>query len=277
MKRRQVLRAQASKSQTGSSSRRFNATTAPFLPTLIPGCGLWMDAADIGTFSFSSGSNISTWIDKSGNGRNMSVFSTSYPVLVNNAQNGNSVIAFAGVASQYLRTTSNSILINEHSRFIVYSTTAVVSGAAVLSSDDGSGGIGGFFVQGGGGGGTYQDYLGWPTDTGDQGPFQTGSTYRIGEAIITTTPNINGEVYFNGTLKTPFFNVTSSPVKQTTRILIGSRGDVGFTGRVAEFLTYDRVITTTERQKVEGYLAHKWGLQSSLPTNHPHKTTAPSG
>jgi hypothetical protein len=242
-----------------------------FIPKTITGCALWMDAADIGTFSFSSGSNISTWIDKSGNGRNMSVFSTSYPVLVNNAQNGNSVIAFAGIASQYLRTTSNSILINEHSRFIVYSTTVVVTGAAVLYSDDGSGGFGGFLIQGGGGGGTYQDYLGWPTDTGDQGPFQTGSTYRIGEAIITTTPNINGEVYFNGNLKTPFFNVTSSPVKQTRRILIGSRGDVGFTGRVAEFLTYDRVITTTERQQVEGYLAWKWGLTGSLPVGHPYK------
>jgi hypothetical protein len=33
----------------------------------------------------------------------------------------------------------------------------------------------------------------------------------------------------------------------------------------------------TQRQRVEGYLAQKWGLQSSLPANHPFKTIAPTG
>ena len=28
-------------------------------------------------------------------------------------------------------------------------------------------------------------------------------------------------------------------------------------------------------EKAEGYLAHKWGLESSLPSSHPYKTSAP--
>ena len=32
---------------------------------------------------------------------------------------------------------------------------------------------------------------------------------------------------------------------------------------------------TSENQKIEGYLAHKWGLQSKLPSNHPHKLLPP--
>ena len=35
--------------------------------------------------------------------------------------------------------------------------------------------------------------------------------------------------------------------------------------------------TTTERAKIEGYLAYKWGLTSSLPTSHPYKSSQPSG
>jgi hypothetical protein len=33
----------------------------------------------------------------------------------------------------------------------------------------------------------------------------------------------------------------------------------------------------SERQKVEGYLAHKWGLKANLPTNHPFKNYPPRG
>ena len=34
--------------------------------------------------------------------------------------------------------------------------------------------------------------------------------------------------------------------------------------------------SATDRQKLEGYLAHKWGTTSSLPANHPYKTSAPT-
>ena len=33
--------------------------------------------------------------------------------------------------------------------------------------------------------------------------------------------------------------------------------------------------TQTNSEKIEGYLAHKWGLTSDLPSSHPYKTTAP--
>ena len=33
--------------------------------------------------------------------------------------------------------------------------------------------------------------------------------------------------------------------------------------------------TTSDREKLEGYLAHKWGLESNLPSTHPYKSSAP--
>jgi hypothetical protein len=42
-----------------------------------------------------------------------------------------------------------------------------------------------------------------------------------------------------------------------------------------EMVTYNQDLGTTSRQQVEGYLAWKWGFQSSLPANHPYKNQAP--
>jgi hypothetical protein len=42
-----------------------------------------------------------------------------------------------------------------------------------------------------------------------------------------------------------------------------------------EILVYNRVLTTFQRQYIEGYLAWKWGIQSTLPAGHPYKNAPP--
>jgi hypothetical protein len=44
---------------------------------------------------------------------------------------------------------------------------------------------------------------------------------------------------------------------------------------IAEILIYNRSISTVERQRCEGYLAWKWGLQQQLPWNHPYAVSFP--
>jgi hypothetical protein len=46
-------------------------------------------------------------------------------------------------------------------------------------------------------------------------------------------------------------------------------------GSIQEILVINRVLTTTERQKMFGYLAHKWGLTALLPSGHPYKSAPP--
>ena len=46
-------------------------------------------------------------------------------------------------------------------------------------------------------------------------------------------------------------------------------------GWIAEILVVDQYVDETTRQKVEGYLAHKWGLTDNLPFNHPYKSSEP--
>ena len=56
---------------------------------------------------------------------------------------------------------------------------------------------------------------------------------------------------------------------------IGGRTDSGnVNGVFYEVLAYNITLSDADRKKVEGYLATKWGLQSSLPAGHPYKSTA---
>jgi hypothetical protein len=47
------------------------------------------------------------------------------------------------------------------------------------------------------------------------------------------------------------------------------------TGTLREVVVANATSSATDRQKLEGYLAHKWGTTAHLPVGHPYKTTAP--
>ena len=65
----------------------------------------------------------------------------------------------------------------------------------------------------------------------------------------------------------------------TVRMGIGANGSAGFdadgTYYPFEILMFNQYLGDTDRQKIEGYLAWKWGLQTSLPVGHPYKSAAP--
>jgi hypothetical protein len=48
-------------------------------------------------------------------------------------------------------------------------------------------------------------------------------------------------------------------------------------GRVAikELVVFNSKLDTAGRQKMEGYLAWKWGLVAALPADHPYKDVPP--
>ena len=49
-----------------------------------------------------------------------------------------------------------------------------------------------------------------------------------------------------------------------------------FTGEIAELLVFSETLNFVNRQRVEGYLAHKWQLESRLPELHPFSTSVPA-
>jgi hypothetical protein len=63
-----------------------------------------------------------------------------------------------------------------------------------------------------------------------------------------------------------------------TSQIIGANSGAGevFNGNFYDVLVYSTALTTTQRQDVEGYLAWKWGIQTTLPSNHPYRNSAPT-
>jgi len=55
-----------------------------------------------------------------------------------------------------------------------------------------------------------------------------------------------------------------------------SDGTIPFGGELAEVVLVGREVSLSERQKIEGYLANKWGLTIFLPSDHPYRDRAPT-
>lgn len=55
----------------------------------------------------------------------------------------------------------------------------------------------------------------------------------------------------------------------------GSNTHTAKNSTFAELIFLSFIPDTSTRQKIEGYLAHKWNLVAKLPTNHPFKTQHP--
>ena len=52
--------------------------------------------------------------------------------------------------------------------------------------------------------------------------------------------------------------------------------DRGWKGSVCEIIALPDSPTSADVEKIEGYLAHKWGLEGDLPSSHNFKTSAPT-
>ena len=96
------------------------------------------------------------------------------------------------------------------------------------------------------------------------GGAESGSVVGADEAVVRSeTPFLIGATYDSG------FDLIA---------LIGRSG--GLVGpiasyRVGEIIWLSGVPSDEDRQKIEGYLAHKWGLAGNLPSDHPYKHAAP--
>ena len=46
-------------------------------------------------------------------------------------------------------------------------------------------------------------------------------------------------------------------------------------GMIGEVVIFDGELSASDRARMEGYMAHKWGQTSKLPASHPYKIYAP--
>jgi len=243
-----------------------------FSPASISGLSLWLDGADSTQFTFSSGSNIATWKDKSG--LNNTATASGSPVLQTYTINGQQSVYMPN--APYFGG-SISITGTTVTTFAVATTTATLpltgSDQRLVSLENGAGpdygrtdGTIALFNQ------SSSSWIGtWRVS----GPVaNSGITQNVPFLACSKYDGTNGFLWKNGSPG----SIASSGSTGTfgvTKYGIGNRANNSsefWRGYIGEVIIYNTALSDTDRQNVETYLTQKWGLNSTLPADHPGLT-----
>ena len=243
-------------------------------PLTIAGISLWLDGQDIrGTgAAYPTGSTVTTWTDKSGNQRNATASS-----------GGVSYTMTFGIYPGLVFTNSQYLLGNIS---ITGNTLSIFSMFSL--ANQGTGGSGRLIGLAATGQNDYNSgsYMGLLRQSSTLfGPYRNGTF--TGNTVSYDTPTIM-EVWYDGTNQystingglTPLSNASSGNFSISSYAVANNTnlGDIPngpLYGSIGEVIVYTISPTQSQRQVIEGYLAWKWGIQSSLATGHPYKTVAP--
>jgi hypothetical protein len=77
------------------------------------------------------------------------------------------------------------------------------------------------------------------------------------------------------TINQPAIKLSFNDIYENFYIGTGGDHNTSFHGIIYEVIVYNTAVSITERQLIEGYMAWKWGLQASLPSNHPYYASSP--
>lgn len=221
-------------------------------PSLIS-TALWLDASDADSVTL-SGTSVTEWRDKSGNSRHATPGAS--PVYETSVQNGLNAVSFVPV--DYLRSTWSVASSQATSAFLVVKPDNIVNNNRVLSGAEQRNFT--FIIS------NYNIYDGTNGYTSTVG---TDTNWKVMSIIYNTTSII----YANGTSV-----LTQNPFSLNSFGYIdfgAGNGSNGYDGYMGEVILLDSAADTDTRQIIEGYLAHKWGLTSNLPVDHPYKSVAP--
>ena len=254
----------------------YNLTIPPpFTPKNITGLQLWFDAADPNANGLlpSNGETVSTWVDKSGNLRNATVAAGK---IGGTYSTSNKAVYFSAANTGYVTSyTANPSL---ETMFVVFNNPSPSgNNNMVIGGPQGARSLSGGFAGGGAGVGAVSYLNNEVTWSGmasmPAGTYTSGTTVIITGQVngLTTSISQNGGTIYSNTTASAFSNVTT--YLGTDYYYSGYY----YIGYEMEVIFYNFLLSLSQRQQVEGYLAWKWGLQASLPLSHPYYSAAPLG
>ena len=222
-------------------------------PSLIT-TSLWLDAADFGTIALSSGA-VSQWNDKSGNSRNVSQSTPSLrPAYSDGGLNSKPTIDWGNLANDKLLTNTST-----YNPVRIYGV-ALYEGPNPFDANNGL--ITFNFT------GSVDLYM----------SNNSGTTWFNNNPVFLNGGSTSSATALPG-ISAPFIFATDfTPIISRTTTWVGNdRGNTSrsWRGKISEIIILPTVPGTFERNQLEGYLAHKWGLASNLPSDHQFKTAPP--
>lgn len=217
-----------------------------FTPTTIGGTILWLDAADTGAFTGGT-----TWTDKSGtnnHGINGTPGTSAMPTTTT-WSNGRRAARFVTASKNSVKTT------NTIPNYVTYFIVARIQAAV---------GYGFFMIN---------DYDGQRQMPMNTSSFPAEVFFYTGGTIMSIGSFIQGQGFvFSGTVTSGSSfaygngiqtgsNAAVSPSGSSQNYFGSANGDAGYlTIDIGEIIIYNSILSLENRQKVEAYLANKWGI-----------------
>jgi hypothetical protein len=280
-------------SQGGLSSRGFGQFTETLPPPTSPvdGYHLWLDADNAASFTYSSGTVVSQWTDRSANALTFTTTATINQPNRNGVQNSKSTVVFDG-SRNYLKSTSAPSTwkyLHDGSGatvfFVVKSNEQVQPATSVFSpifSTENSN-IGASFGISGAPSEVYNSPLMRIVNASGGSVNNNFPIFNTGYNIHTYKLDPGNSFYLNkilyyinssselGASFSTFVPSTSDP---TGTLCLGTWfngffGDAGgypeymFSGAIAEILTYKSILSESDRIANVNYLKSKWGISAN--------------
>lgn len=249
---------------TSKGVSTFPLWTPDYMSTLA-----WYDAADTETITENAGS-ISQWNDKSGNERNLVQLTGAWqPDIGVRTLNGLNVVDFDN--SDRIDSTQWFNPEDGFHFFVVFKLDTVPVSSEPLIQNRPGNGIGRTILYGHSGG-KFRTFL------GATGTPLTNLNYAANNMSISATAGASSndiESWWHG-VEGVGATVNIEPNNNSAIRFGGDNNGVNWwDGYMAEFVAVPSGVTEDTRQKMEGYLAWKWGLTENLPSDHPYKSFPP--
>jgi sugar lactone lactonase YvrE len=282
------------------SSATVTSSSITTVFTSVTGLFVWLDSQDPTSYTL-SGSTLTTpgWIDKvtslafrpkNGGASNVVTSSTNYPTI-SNPGTTSSGIYFPNASSSPSSTLSVGIQANLSSNPLTFPTQNMTFCILITNSASNNSGYRcclqlsknsiatlpnvtvSFHTNVSEGFAVTQDYNGsaWGRTLATNQPTHTTSK----QILIGTSSSSSTTVFQNGT--SIFSNTTVYNSAFTNYniynlgIAVNNNANRCWEGTVHEIMIFNRALTDTERIRVEGYLAWKCGINTSLPSSHPYR------
>lgn len=242
-------------------------TSSEFSPSTLT-TRTWLDMADTSTLT-ETGGNVTTIGDKSGNSYNFTQASTATITAVSSGLNGRNILRFDNNADF---TNAKNIAFDStavHKWFLVMKATGADSHDAYLTYQKSGQQIILFNLSG-------------------AGRFEAEWYMNPASSMVGNTTNylntwviLSAEFNIPNSTASAWVNGTASDTNKAQAGLNLSAGNVRINkyanigGADWAELIFTENITQAQSDSIEGYLANKWGLKSSLPSTHPYKHYTP--
>ena len=252
-----------------SQNKSYPTTDLPVKGGLL----LWLDAADDSTFSYSSGTEVSQWRDKSGNNFHANQATVGIQPSRNTVVNSRKSVNFTSTNGDRLRVNSGMVFTNSVTAIVFIKPGAQnYDYANILDQDHGMDGANGWVIQRNGNGSNWQSWVANAAGDSWFNPNQVSYTDNTPQIVTLRKGSSTVTLYSNGTSsgdvavadqqirQANYFGLNLGSWRAGNEIHGSSRH---YNGEICEIVVYNRALSLTELKQVHTYLGQKWGVSNT--------------